>query len=372
MQYRNSVFVVTEERSCPLYSVGDEVRAKDLILSVTRGRPVCLSMLEKLMPLLSTESPAHARGRRKDRVECGGCEGLIRLESKKDGAFTTLQMRLMAVAERQAQLYKSDNGFAVLRQLSAFAELQDELLYSFCTIGQVQRFQPGERVVNRGEVADRIFIMLTGRVVLSEQDQHDEEETVVELAPGELIGEMGLVADTVYAFDCYCLEPASLLTMPVEQVKAFLSQHPALHIFFYSQLAKRLEKLSSSRMEAASGFSASLREMLVVELCQLINTSRKSGRVTLVLDDDTKGELLFNGGELIGARHGRESGKEAFYSLLGRNDGTFTFVSGLSEEEKGLPLVGGFMGLIMEGMQQIDESHAAKKRRTRPMLGRSR
>ena len=64
-------------------------------------------------------------------------------------------------------------------------------------------------------------------MVLSEQDQHDEEETVVELAPGKLIGEMGLVADTVYAFDCYCLEPASLLTMPVEQIKAFLSQHPA-------------------------------------------------------------------------------------------------------------------------------------------------
>ena len=64
-----------------------------------------------------------------------------------------------------------------------------------------QCFQPGERVVNRGEVADRIFIMLTGRVVLSEQDQHDEEETVVELAPDELIGEMGLVTDTVYAFD---------------------------------------------------------------------------------------------------------------------------------------------------------------------------
>ena len=52
--------------------------------------------------------------------------------------------------------------------------------------------------------------------------------------------------------------------------------------------------------------------------------------------------------------------------------GTFTFISGLNEEEKGLPLVGGFMGLIIEGMQQIDESHAAKKRRTRPMLGRSR
>jgi len=48
--------------------------------------------------------------------------------------------------------------------------------------------------------------------------------------------------------------------------------------------------------------------------------------------------------------------KEALFSILSKNQGTFTYTSGLSEEDKKLPLIGGFMGLIMEGLRRIDEN----------------
>ena len=154
MQFKSGIFVVTEEHACPLYSVGDEFRVRDMTLNITRNKPACLSMLTELIPLTAEGMPQQSfRPRGKPRTpgksECGGCEGLIRFELKKTGEFATVQMRLLAAAERQATLFKSDNGFVVLRDLPAFAELDDNELHAFCAAGQSQHFEPGERVVSR-------------------------------------------------------------------------------------------------------------------------------------------------------------------------------------------------------------------------------
>ena len=45
----------------------------------------------------------------------------------------------------------------------------------------------------------------------------------------------------------------------------------------------------------------------------------------------------------------------ALFALLGRTSGRFVYTSGIPEEAGKLPVLGGFMGLIMEGMRRIDE-----------------
>ena len=40
----------------------------------------------------------------KAKFECGGCTGLIRFEYKKDKGFATLQMKLLAAAERREKI----------------------------------------------------------------------------------------------------------------------------------------------------------------------------------------------------------------------------------------------------------------------------
>lgn len=375
MQYRNGVFVVSEENGCPLYTKGDEFRIKDMTFSITRGKPLCLSLLNELLPLLEqgaptpgvkakTKPPARLprakRNQPSSGMECGGCAGgaSLRFEAKRSSEFATLQMRLLAAADYRAGLYTLDNGFAVLRKLASFAELDDDQLRAFCAGGEVQNFQPGETVAELGARADRIFVVLSGQVILSDREEDSEEESLMELLPGELVGEVSLGADATYTHHYYCMEPSSLLMVTVERVKTFLAKTPTLHVFLYHQLAKRSAKMSPSRLAHSGGFSANLKEMAVVDLCQLLNSSRKTGRVTLNLDDDTKGALLFNNGELVWAVHETMAGKTAFFSLLGRNDGSFNFVAGLDPKEMSLPVIGEFMGLIMEGMQRLDEQAA--------------
>ena len=48
-------------------------------------------------------------------------------------------------------------------------------------------------------------------------------------------------------------------------------------------------------------------------------------------------------------------GKEAFYRILTIDNGRFKFSQGLTAREKSLDVIGGFMGMLMEGMKRLDD-----------------
>jgi len=104
----------------------------------------------------------------------------------------------------------------------------------------------------------------------------------------------------------------------------------------------------------SSGMTGRLSEINPVELFQLINSSQKTGKVQLVFEDGNA-VVTFHEGELVGTQYRDFSGKDAFFALLAKSEGNFTYTSGLTAAEKELPVIGGFMGLIMEGMRRVDE-----------------
>ena len=53
MEYRNAVFVVTSEDSCPIYNVGEEIQIQDSAVSVDYEKPVCLILVRELHKALA-------------------------------------------------------------------------------------------------------------------------------------------------------------------------------------------------------------------------------------------------------------------------------------------------------------------------------
>ncbi len=94
-----------------------------------------------------------------------------------------------------------------------------------------------------------------------------------------------------------------------------------------------------------------------VELFQLINSGGKSGKVDLIFHDG-HATILFKEGEIIHASFGDLQGKEALFALLSKKKGSFTYNTELAKKYQDLPVLGGFMGLLMEGLQRIDEEQA--------------
>ena len=90
MQFRNGVFIITEEVNCPLYHLHEELKINEGILSLPAGKPTCLTLTKELIAISTSDTSYenYSQGSTKKRkFECGGCKGLISFEYQKDKAF---------------------------------------------------------------------------------------------------------------------------------------------------------------------------------------------------------------------------------------------------------------------------------------------
>jgi CRP-like cAMP-binding protein len=353
MEYRNAIFIITEERSCPIYNVGEEFKVENDALTVPEAKPACLMMVRELMKAdaekqsLERFSPS---GVKKFKFECGGCVGLIRFEFKKAREFATLQMKLLAVAEQRARMRHLDKFYDVLRKLDIFEPLDENNLRDLSAQLQLKEFSENKIILKKGDPGTSLYIVLDGRVAVI----GDEGQTLSEMTAGEIFGEMSLLSGEPVTTTIHSREKTSLATLSSKDFKHVLNKYPVLQVFFYRMLVDRAQANTMRAGTISSGMTGRLSEINAVELFQLINSSQKSGKVQLVLDDGSA-VITFNEGELVKVQYKELTGKDAFFTLLAKGDGTFTYTSGLTAEEIALPVLGGFMGLIMEGMRRVDE-----------------
>jgi len=353
MEFRNAIFIVTEEHSCPIYNVGEEFQVEDLVLSVASDKPVCLKMVRELLKV-NVDTPVLERftqqGMQRAKFECGGCSGLIRFEYKKEKEFATLQMKLLAVTERRAKMSHVEEFFDLLRGLEIFEPLGDNDLRDLAAMLELKKYGAHKVIINEGDRGTHLYIILSGTVAVV----RDGNEVLSELDEGEVFGEMSLLSGEPVTTSVYSRSEVQLATLSVKNFKHVLSKYPILQVFFYRMLVNRSQANSLRSGKISSGMTGDLAEINSVELFQLINSSGKTGKVDLLYSSG-RAIILFNEGEIVRVSYGNLDDKEALFALLAKNKGTFTYTSGLSEMDKELPVIGGFMGLIMEGLRRIDE-----------------
>lgn len=353
MEYRNAIFIVSEERSCPIYNVGEEFKVEDMALTVPEAKPACLMMVRELMKAVSAKQSFERftqYGVRKVKFECGGCSGIIRFEFKKEKEFSTLQMKLLAAAEQREKMRHLDKFYDILRGLEIFEPLDEDSLRDLSAQLRLKEYRENKIILKKGDPGTNLYIVLEGRVAVI----GDEGQTLSEMSVGNIFGEMSLLSGEPVTTSIHSREHTRLATLSSKDFKHVLNRYPVLQVFFYRMLVERSQANTMRSGTISSGMTGRLSEINAVELFQLINSSQKTGKVQLILDDGNA-EVTFHEGELVKVQYRQSTGKEAFFALLAKGEGNFTYTSGLSPEEKELAVIGGFMGLIMEGMRRIDE-----------------
>src|SRR5205807_280911 len=91
----------------------------------------------------------------------------------------------------------------------------------------------GEVLFRKGDLATTMFYTVTGRYRLPEVE--------VEVGPGEVIGEIGLIApDNKRTLTFECVEGGELLTIGYPQVKQLYYQNPQFGFYFLQLISQRL------------------------------------------------------------------------------------------------------------------------------------
>ena len=76
MQFRNGVFIITEERYCPLYNVGEEIYVDGGVMRLPAAKSTCLILAQDIIKLVSEDMAyeSYLQGtKKKSKFECGGC-----------------------------------------------------------------------------------------------------------------------------------------------------------------------------------------------------------------------------------------------------------------------------------------------------------
>jgi len=354
MQFRSGVFIITEERHCPLYNVGEEMDVDAGILKLPAAKSTCLTLTKDIIELVSEDVAyeSYLKGsKQKTKFECGGCTGIIRFEFKKEKEFATIQMKLLAAADRREKLKSTARYAGLLRSIQIFKPLSDDDLLDLATLLKFVDYNWGFPIMQKGDPASNLHIIITGRVEVMDEDGI----TLAEMGRGEVFGEMSLLSGDRVTTTIMAMEPCQIANLSQKNFRHVLNRFPALQVFFYKLLVSRITTINYQRAEElASGMVGQLADIPPLELCQMINSNQKTGRLKLEVGQK-KASLLFNEGELVYATFNGKEGREAFYDVLAVNEGRFKFVHGLTRREMEFDIVGGFMGMLMEGMKRIDD-----------------
>ena len=93
----------------------------------------------------------------------------------------------------------------------------------------------GDMLFQKGDLSSDMFYTLTGRYRLKEIGQ--------EVEPGQLIGEIGLIApENKRTLSFECLEDGDLLTISYDHVKQLYFQNPEFGFYFLQLISQRLFK----------------------------------------------------------------------------------------------------------------------------------
>ncbi len=356
MDYRNAVFVVTSEDGCPIYNVGEELQVQDGAVSADFEKPVCMLLVQELHKAL-IKKPGEQRftqmAMQRASFKCPGCTGSMRFEYKKEKGFSTLQMNLLRIADKKARKRHVEALFKHLRTMEVFELLEDHDLLDLISMLKLKQFDPNKVIIAEGTRGTHLYIILSGKVAIIK----GEKEVIAEIGRGEIFGEMSLLSGEPAGSSVYSRTVVKFGTINGKDLKFILNRYPVLQIFFYRLLVNRAQMNMARSGKISSGMSGELIYISPVELFQLINSGGKSGKVDLIFPDG-HAVILFNEGEIVSAAFGELDGKDALFEVMGKKKGSFSYNTHLAAKYHKLQPLGGFMGLLMEGLQKLDELQA--------------
>jgi CRP-like cAMP-binding protein len=124
-----------------------------------------------------------------------------------------------------------------LRAVPEFVLLDDATLLA--VVGaSANLYWPAEAVVfDKGDPADAVYVVLSGRVRIFDRNDGGEEDVVI-VGPNGFFGEHSLLLDTIHSKAAQTIEGCEIMVVPRESFQNLMAANTELD----SQLRRRLER----------------------------------------------------------------------------------------------------------------------------------
>jgi CRP-like cAMP-binding protein len=138
-----------------------------------------------------------------------------------------------------------DTRMTALTNVDVFQDFPPAGLDWLAAHGRQQRFAPGEALLRQGEVSGVMYVIVRGRV--RRERSHPvlrEPVTVLELGPGESVGERGVLDMTPSRESVTAIEPTDTLTLSALVLAETMLRYPLPAIGLLSSLSHSIRTLA--------------------------------------------------------------------------------------------------------------------------------
>jgi CRP-like cAMP-binding protein len=127
-----------------------------------------------------------------------------------------------------------------LRSVPDFASLSDHELLDIVGASTNLAWPAGSIVFEKGSASEALYIVLWGRVRISEVESGQQRIEVSTVGPGTSFGELSLLLDTTHSKEAVAEEDTELMVVPKEWFQGLLKAKPDLAEHFRRRMEERL------------------------------------------------------------------------------------------------------------------------------------
>jgi diguanylate cyclase (GGDEF)-like protein len=178
----------------------------------------------------------------------------------------------------------------LIASVPVFGSLTQEQLRLVAANARLESFEAGQRIVHQGDVSDSLYILLSGRVRVSEptEDPGPGEVVLSELGPGQVFGEMGVLVERARSATVVAVEATRCVALPAFDLVRVLQDAPEVALALLRVLSDRIyetdRRLARYAPDPLTGLPS--RRAFHDQYARLVAQARRRGtRVMLLLLD---------------------------------------------------------------------------------------
>ena len=129
-----------------------------------------------------------------------------------------------------------------LRSVPLFASLDDAAATELRDLLSTRSVPLNTRLFRQGDKGDAMYLIESGRVRISIEDDDQQQLTLAELAQGDFFGEMSIIDGRQRSADAYVIEDARLAVLSRDVFLSFVRTNPDVALEMLAALTDRLRR----------------------------------------------------------------------------------------------------------------------------------
>ncbi|MBF0360586.1 MAG: Crp/Fnr family transcriptional regulator [Oligoflexia bacterium] len=137
------------------------------------------------------------------------------------------------------------NKKSFLSKIFLFSYLSDELIDKIASVSNVIELKKEELLFSEGDVADKLFIIIYGKLSIFKISRQGEEQPIHFQSSFDLVAEAAIFDKKIYPAFCKALQNSLVLSVPRDELISLIKKNPDVALKLLASYSKRLREFVS-------------------------------------------------------------------------------------------------------------------------------